>query len=165
MIHSAFSIPHVPVLVPSTQNSESGTRNLSWVCLRVATIVVSGLLVPVFLHAQTMSGGWVLQLYGMVQVEPGANVVTMDVKKEHIRFVIHNVRSADQNFTSGRFYSETTNRVPGIYMKGSDQWLETLIKERPGKRVLKITGVFYPDSRTFVINELSQFHEEKKREF
>jgi hypothetical protein len=124
-----------------------------------------GLLIPVHLHAQSMTGGWVLQLYGMVQVEPGANVVTMDVKKEHIRFVIHNVRSSDRDFAPGRFYSETTNRVPGLYMKGPDQWLETLLKEQPGKRVLKLTGVYYPDSRMFIINDLSQFHEERKREF
>ena len=123
------------------------------------------MLVPVHLRAQSVTGGWVLQLYGMVQVEPGANVVTLDVKKEHIRFVIHNVRSSDRDFSTGRFYSETTNRVPGLYMKGPEQWLETLLNERPGKRVLKLIGVYYPDSRTFVINDLSQFHEERKREF
>jgi hypothetical protein len=148
MIHSAFRLPQA-----------------RRVCLLAVTVVTVGVLAPLPLHAQMLSGGWVLQLYGMVQVEPGSNVVTMDVKKEHIRFVVHNVRSSDQNFAPGRFYSETTNRVPGMYMRGPDEWLETLLKERPGKRVLKLTGVYYPDSRMFVINDLSQFHEERKREF
>jgi hypothetical protein len=133
--------------------------------LLAVAVVVAGFLLPVSVDAQMLGGGWILELYGMVQVEPGSNVVTMDVKKEHIRFVVHNVRSSDQNFAPGRFYSETTNRVPGMHMRGPDEWLETLIKERPGKRVLKLTGVYYPDSRVFVINDLSQFHEERKREF
>jgi hypothetical protein len=112
-----------------------------------------------------MTGGWLLQLFGMVQVEPGSNVVTMDVKKEQIRFVIHNVRCASQDFSIGRFYSETTNREPGLYMKGPEEWLDTLLKEQPGKRVLKLVGRYYPDSRLFIIDNLSQFKEERKREF
>lgn len=161
----ALSRKRAQVLVPSTHNSELTTQNSYWSRLLAVTVVTVGVLVPVHLRAQSMIGGWVLELYGMVQVEPGANVVTLDVKKEHIRFVIHNVRSSDRNFAPGRFYSETTNRVPGMYMKGPDQWLETLNKEQPGKRVLKITGTYYPESRIFVINNLSQFHEERKREF
>ncbi len=162
---AAFSGKHRQVLVSLTRNSELGTRNPCWIRSITITVIAAGLLVPVHLHAQSMTGGWALQLYGMVQVEPGANVVTLDVKREHIRFVVHNVRSSDQNFASGRFYSETTNRVPGMYMKGPDHWLETLSKEQPGKRVLKITGVYHPESRTFVIHDLSQFHEERKKEF
>ena len=158
MSHSVFYTPHVQVFASSTRHS-------CWVRLLAVTVVTAGVLLPMPLHAQRATGGWVLQLSGMVQVEPGSNVVTMDVKQEHIRFVIHNVRSSDKNFSPERFYSETTNRVPGMYMRGPDQWLETLVKERPGERVLKITGVYYPESRMFMINGLSQFHEEMKREF
>ncbi|MGH7965952.1 MAG: hypothetical protein ACRERD_29735 [Candidatus Binatia bacterium] len=32
--------------------------------------------------------------------------------------------------------------------------LETLIQEKPGERVLKLNGVYYPDSRTLVLNSL-----------
>lgn len=162
-MHSALRTPHFPDLGLWTLDLRPCAS--SWIRLLAVTVMTVGVLVPVHLHAQMMGGGWILQLYGMVQVEPGSNVVTLEVKKEHIRFVVHNVRSSDQNFAPGRFYSETTNRVPGMYMRGPDEWLETLIKERPGKRVLKLTGVYYPDSRMFVINDLSQFHEERKREF
>ena len=145
--------------------SEPETRNPSWVRLFAVICATVGLLMPVTSDAQTMTGGWILHLFGMVQVEPGSNVVTMEVKKEQIRFVIHNVRCSDQNFSSGRFYSDTTNREPGLYMRGPDHWLETLLKERPGKRVLKLIGRYYPDSRLFIIDDLSQFHEERKKEF
>ena len=145
--------------------SEPETRNPSWVRLFAVTCATVGLLVPAPSDAQLMTGGWVLHLFGMVQVEPGSNVVTMEVKKEQIRFVIHNVRCSDQNFSPGRFYSDTTNREPGLYMKGPDHWLETLLKEHPGKRVLKLIGRYYPESRLFIIDDLSQFHEERKKEF
>lgn len=170
MMHSAICISSE--LEPRTPNSEPRTRNLDlrpwtpfWLRFLAVTCATVGLLVPAPSDAQTMTGGWILHLFGMVQVEPGSNVVTMEVKKEQIRFVIHNVRCSDQNFSPGRFYSDTTNREPGLYMKGPDHWLETLLKERPGKRVLKLIGRYYPDSRLFIIDDLSQFHEERKKEF
>ena len=165
MIHSALCIPQVQTLAHSTRNLELRTPNSYWLRFLAVAYMTVELLVPTPSHAQLMTGGWVLHLFGMVQVEPGSNVVTMEVKKEQIRFVIHNVRSSDQNFSPGRFYSDTTNREPGLYMKGPDHWLETLLKERPGKRVLKLIGRYYPDSRLFIIDDLSQFHEERKREF
>jgi hypothetical protein len=64
-----------------------------------------------------------------------------------------------------RFLSETKIRTPGVYVRGPDTMLETLIKERPGKRVLKLSGLYYPDSRMFVLNGLEQFHEQPKRDF
>lgn len=128
-------------------------------------VLVASIFLPVQAYAQTMTGGWVLHLFGMVQVEPGSNVVAMEVKKEQIRFAIHNVRCSDQNFSVGRFYSDTTNREPGLYMRGPEEWLDTLLKERPGKRVLKLTGRYYPDSRLFIIDNLSQFKDERKKEF
>lgn len=145
--------------------SEPETRNLSLVRFLAGAVITLCLLFPVQAQAQTMTGGWLLRLYGMVQVEPGSNVVTMDVKKEQIRFAIHNVQCASQDFSIGRFYSETTNREPGLYMKGPEEWLDTLIKERPSKRVLKLVGRYYPDSHMFIIDNLSQFKEERKKEF
>jgi hypothetical protein len=148
----------------NVQRPTSKVRNFFRLGLFV-TVTLFGTLLPVRAYAQTMTGGWLLQLYGMVQVEPGSNVVTMDVKKEHIRFVIHNVQCASQDFSIGRFYVETTNREPGLHMKGPEEWLDTLLKERPGKRVLKLVGRYYPDSRVFIIDNLSQFKEERKKEF
>jgi hypothetical protein len=115
--------------------------------------------------AQTGVGGWMIQIYGMVQVEPGANVLTLGVKNEEIRFVVHNLRSSDRNFSMARFLSETKIRTPGVLIRGPDTMLETLIKERPRKRVLKLSGLYYPDSRVFVLNGLEQFHETPKRDF
>ncbi|NOT53380.1 MAG: hypothetical protein HOP18_02135 [Deltaproteobacteria bacterium] len=149
----------------NVRNPQSAIRNSSRFRSFAAALIMTGCLLPVPASAQTMTGGWLLQLYGMVQVEPGSNVVTMDVKKEHIRFVIHNVQCASQDFSIGRFYVETTNREPGLHMKGPEEWLDTLLKERPGKRVLKLVGRYYPDSRVFIIDNLSQFKEERKKEF
>lgn len=145
--------------------SESAIRNPSWVRFLAVTYVTVGLLVPTPSHAQLMTGGWLLHLFGMVQVEPGSNVVTMEVKKEQIRFAIHNVRCSDQNFSTGRFYSDVTHREPGLHMKGPDHWLDALLKERPGKRALKLIGRYYPDSHLFIIDDLSQFQDERKKEF
>jgi hypothetical protein len=161
MIDTTLHLPSESAI----RNPQSAIRSPSWVRFFAITSVIVGLLVPTPSHAQIMTGGWVLHLFGMVQVEPGSNVVTMDVKKEQIRFVIHNVRCSDQNFSPGRFYSDTTNREPGLHMKGPDHWLDTLLKERPGKRVLKLIGRYYPDSRLFIIDDLSEFHEERKKEF
>jgi hypothetical protein len=122
--------------------------------------LVCNVLAPAPVAAQTLTGGWIIQLYGMVQVEPGANVLMLDVQGEEIRFVIHNVRCNDRNFSMARFLSDTTNRVPGLYVKGSDLWLELLRKERPGKRVLKMSGTYYQDSRTLLLSNLEQFHEQ-----
>jgi len=161
MIDAAFRIPSESAI----RNPQSAIRNPFRVRFLAAAVMVVGMLLPVQAYAQLLSGGWVLHLFGMVQVEPGSNVVTMEVKKEQIRFVIHNVRCSDQDFSPGRFYSEVTNREPGLYMKGPEEWLDTLLKERPSKRVLKLIGRYYPDSRLFIIDNLSQFHEERKKEF
>ena len=161
MIRATFHIPSEP----ETRNPKPETRNPFRSRFFAAAVMVVGMLLPVQAYAQILNGGWVLHLFGMVQVEPGSNVVTMEVKKEQIRFVIHNVRCSDQDFSPGRFYSEVTNREPGLYMKGPEEWLDTLLKERPSKRVLKLIGRYYPDSRLFIIDNLSQFHEERKKEF
>src|SRR5262245_62100664 len=119
MIHSVFRGKHISVFAPPTLNPAPRTPNACRGRL-LAVVATAGFLLPASVDAQMLGGGWILELYGMVQVEPGQNVVTLEVKKEHIRFVVHNVRSSDQNFAPGRFYSETTNRVPGMYMKGPD---------------------------------------------
>src|SRR2546422_2432265 len=141
--YSAFRIPHSALLRPSVL--------LWWV----------GLL-PAFWTLTTLSasaqfegaGGWAIQLYGMVQVEPGTNVLTLGVKNEEIRFVVHDVRCSNREFSAGRFLSDTTHRTPGVYIKGPDTMLDILIKEKPSTRVLKLSGFYYPDSRRFVLNGL-----------
>ena len=118
--------------------------------------------VPEETFAQTATGGWAIQIYGTVQVEPGPNVVKMDVKGEEIRFNLQNTRSSDKGFAVARFASDVTHFEPGLHMRGPEAWLDLLLKERPGKRVLKIDGYYYPDSRNFVITNLQQFREAGK---
>jgi hypothetical protein len=79
------------------------------------------------------------------------------VKDEKIRFAIQNVQCSDRNFSAGRFMSDVTRKDPGLHVKGSEEWLEMLVNERPNKRVLQMNGVYYPDSRLFVINKLTRF--------
>lgn len=111
------------------------------------------------------AGGWSIQLYGMVQVEPGANVLTLGVKDEEIRFVVHDLRCSNRGFSMSRFLSDTSSRKPGVYMKGPDTLLDLLIKERPSKRVLRLTGFYYPESRIFTLSHVEPFHEKSRKEF
>ena len=116
--------------------------------------------------AQTGVGGWIIELYGMVQVEPGANVLTLAVKDEEIRFVVQDLRSSDRNFTVARFLSNIKHRDPALYIKGSEMILDTLLKEKPSKRALKLQGMYYPDSRLFIVNSLKPHQETTpRREF
>ena len=98
-----------------------------------------------------------VSLYGMVQVEPGNGVATLKVKDEQIRFVIQNIQCSDRNFSTGRFLTDVTRKEPGLFIKGPEEWLDLLINERPGKRVLQMRGVYYPDSRMFMLHKLERF--------
>lgn len=102
----------------------------------------------------TTAGGWAIEVYGMVQVEPDPKVLTFGVKKETIRFAVHNVHSSNPRFPIHRFLSENKKRTPGVYIKGPEEMLDALIQEKPSQRVLKLNGVYYPDSRTFMLNGL-----------
>ena len=152
---SAFSIAEL-----WTPDSELRTPDCLrwWMGLLLAVLWV---LLPLSAAAQFGggAGGWAIQLYGMVQVEPGANVLTLGVKNEEIRFVVHDLRCSNRGFSMSRFLSDTSSRTPGVYMKGPDTLLDLLIKERPSKRVLKLTGSYYPESRIFTLSDLEPFHE------
>jgi hypothetical protein len=130
----------------------------------IVGLLLSNIGSPAF--AQTGVGGWMIELYGMVQVEPGSNVLTLAVKDEEIRFVVHDVRSSDRNFTTARFLSNIKHRNPALYIKGSEVILDTLLKEKPSKRALKLQGMYYPDSRLFMVNSLKPHQEmTPRREF
>jgi hypothetical protein len=147
-----------------TQHPTPNTQHLHW--LRVGWLVIVWMCASPSVLAQTGVGGWQIELYGMVQVEPGSNVLTIDVKDEEIRFAVHDVRSADRNFTLGRFLSDLKHRTPGLYIKGSESILELLLKEKPNKRALRLQGVFYPDSRMFIVNSMRPLQETTpKRDF
>jgi hypothetical protein len=115
------------------------------------------LLTPSSADAQMTGGGGMISLYGVVQVEPGPDVATLEVKGEKIRFAIQNVYCSDRGFSTGAFMTDVTRKDPGLHMRGSEEWLDMLVKEPPSKRVLQMTGVYYQDSRMFVINKLARF--------
>jgi hypothetical protein len=121
-------------------------------------------LLPSPAAAQGGAGGWLIEIYGMVQVEPGASVVTLGVKNEEIRFAVHDVRSSTRDVMA-RFLSDTAHRTPSLYVRGPDALLNTLIKEQPSKRALKLSGLYYPDTRVFMINRLEPFQEKPQRTF
>ena len=133
------------------------SRKFAILELWIIVVLICALMVPANVFAQKSGGGWTVSLYGTVQLEPGPDVATLRVKDEKIRFAIQNVQCSDRNFSTGRFLSDVTRKDPGLHVKGSEEWLEMLVNERPSKRVLQMNGVYYPDSRLFLINKLVRF--------
>ena len=147
----------VQSLESRSQRQESVKLHLFVCLLWTLFALLWSLLTPISASAQMTSGGWIVSLYGMVQVEPGNGVTTLKVRDEHIRFVIHNIQCSDRNFSTGRFLSDVTNREPGLYIKGPEEWLDLLINERPGKRILQMRGAYHPDSRMLFLHKLERF--------
>ena len=107
------------------------------------------------LTAQTTTRGTVLiEFTGMVQSWPGNDVLTLEVKKQHIFFALHDVHSSGQRFLRERFLSDLRIRTPSMYVRGPDYLLEELLAEKPGTRPIKMRGMYYSDSRAFVMNRL-----------
>lgn len=111
------------------------------------------------------STGLVVQLIGMVQVEPGPNVLTLDVKDTEIRFQLQDLESTFQDFSVPRFLSDLRHRSPNLHIRGPEHLLDLLLKERPSKRVLKLSGLYYADSRRLLLNNISPMQELKKPQF
>lgn len=137
-----FSVPRI---------SSSLTRGLvllalGWVFAPTLSLAQSG----------AFTGGWVLQLIGMVQVEPGPNVVTLGVKSDVIRFTVNDVHTRDQNFSVPQFLAEIRRREPSLEVRGQEALLDLLLKEKPSKRVLKLTGRYYQDSRRFILDDIDR---------
>ena len=127
-------------------------------CLLFGLVVVLG-LVP-SLAAQTTTRGTVLiEFTGTVQSWSGNDVLTLEVKKQHIFFALHDVHSSGQRFLRERFLSDLRIRTPSMYVRGPDYLLEELLAEKPGTRPLKLRGMYYSDSRAFVINRLSRLRD------
>ncbi len=116
------------------------------------------MLTPTTVFAQLggIGGGWVLHIIGMVQVEPGSNVMTLKIKDDVIRFAVNDIDTRDQNFSTPQFLSEARRREPSLELRGPEELLDMLLKERPGKRVLKLTGRYYLDSRKFMLDTIDR---------
>lgn len=109
--------------------------------------------------------GITIQLIGIVQVEPGPNVITLGVKDIEIRFQAQEVLSAVRDFTIQRLLSDIRRYSPSMTIRGPELLLELLLKEKPSKRVLKLSGLYYPDSRRFLLNNISTVQEIRKPQF
>src|SRR4030095_16700899 len=97
--------------------------------LWIIVALLYAFIIPTNVFAQMTGSGWTVSLYGMVQVEPGSDVATLQVKDEKIRFAIQNVQCSDRNFSAGRFMSDVTRKDPGLHVKGPEEWLEILVNE------------------------------------
>lgn len=116
-------------------------------------------------HAQFGSmAGLVIALIGMVQVEPGPNVLTLGVKGTEIRFAAQDVESIIKDFSTPQFLSDLRHHSPSLDVRGSDELLEKLLKERPSKRVLKLKGRYYQDSRKFILNDIDVLEDIRKQQ-
>ncbi|MGH9426328.1 MAG: hypothetical protein ACRD2L_08500 [Terriglobia bacterium] len=129
-----------------------------WKFGQFSTILLVLLLYGVFptpsALAQSSMGGWILQVSGVVEVEPGPDIVTFTVKKERIRFAVHNIHCSDQRVPVHRFRSDNQDREGGVLIRGDDEFLDLLLTEKPGKRALKLSGMYYPDSHMFNLQNL-----------
>ena len=124
------------------------------------------MLIPPFTAAQIGgSGGALIDIYGIVQVEPGSNVLTLEVKDEKIRFAVHQVRSGERRFSVSRFLSDLKYRAANLVVRGPELMLETLIQEKPSKRVLRLRGLYYLDSRLLMLNSVEPQREAPTIEF
>jgi hypothetical protein len=106
-----------------------------------------------------------MNLIGMVQVEPGSNVITLGVKDTEIRFAVNDVESSLRNFSSTQLLAETRHRSPSMDVKAPEHLLDLLLKEKPRKRVLKLIGRYYPDARRFLLDKVTPIQEGPKPQF
>jgi hypothetical protein len=127
----------------------------------LALLALTWVLTPTAAFAQIggVGGGWILQIIGMVQVEPGSNVLTLGIKDDVIRFAVNGIDTRDQNFSVPQFLSEARHREPSLELRGPEPLLDMLMKERPGKRVLKLTGRYYQDSRRFMLDDIDRLED------
>lgn len=113
-------------------------------------MLVAGPVTPV----GSQMGGVVMEIYGMVEVVPGGRVVGLDVGGETIRFRVDDVQTRDRFFSVLRFLSDTRSRTPGLSIKGPARYVDMLRTEEPGKRVLRLTGLYYETARNFVVSRI-----------
>ncbi len=104
-------------------------------------------------HAQL--GGMVMEIYGTVSLAPGHQVVTLAVGKgETLRFRVRDVESRHADFSVINFLSEIRQREPNLHIKGPAHYVDLLRKEEPEKRLLRLTGLYYPSARNFVLSRV-----------
>jgi len=109
--------------------------------------------------------GATIQLVGMVQVEPGANVLTLDVKGTEIRFQAQDIVGMDRDFSMPQFLAELRHRSPSMKIQGPEHLLDLLLEEKPNKRALRLSGIYYNDARKFLVNKISSINDSNRPQF
>jgi hypothetical protein len=144
--------------IPGLTLSRSWTRDF-----RLGTFFLGAawIFLPVTVFAQG-GGGLTIQVFGVVQLEPGPNVLTLAVRNEEIRFAVQDMRCTGQQCSKDRFVSDIKHRTPSLYIRGPEPMLDLLVKEKPSKRVLRLEGLYYLDSRRLVLHDLTPFNEQPK---
>jgi hypothetical protein len=123
-------------------------------------------LAPCPAAAQLGGGaGLTIQLTGIVQVEPGDNVLTLNVKDTEIRFQAQAISSAVRDLTLQQFLSDLRHRSLNLEIKGPELLLDLLLKEKPSRRVLKLSGLYYSESRRFLLHDINTMQEIRKPQF
>ncbi|MBI3799507.1 MAG: hypothetical protein HY268_21380, partial [Deltaproteobacteria bacterium] len=84
------------------------------------------------------------------------------VKNEEIRFAVQDMRCTSQQCSKEQFLSDITHRRPSLYIRGPEPLLDLLLKEKPGKRVLKLEGLYSIDNHMFLIHDLDPVNEKPK---
>ena len=132
--------------------------------LFVAAVLLALFSSPTSAQLST-SMGLPIQLIGMVQVEPGANVITLSIKETEIRFQAQDVASGDRDFSVPQFLSDIQRRSPNMTISGPEHLLDLLLEEKPKKRVMKLSGIYYNDARRFVVNKISTVSDNNRPQF
>lgn len=100
-------------------------------------------------------GGIILDVYGMVSLAPGRKVLSLAMGRgENIRFRVQDVVCQNPNFSTINFLSEVRHRRPSLYIKGPERHLGLLRAEEPERRLLRLTGLYYPGARNFVLSRV-----------
>ena len=55
---------------------------------------------------------------------------------------------------SSTFCPKFASARPNLYIKGPAHYVDLLRKEEPEKRLLKLTGAYYPSARNFVLSRV-----------
>lgn len=128
---------------------------ITCLCTKLLVLSFFVALFPGFAVAQfSATNGWAIQLTGMVQVEPSSNVIELEIKGTKIRFAVHDMYSSDRTFSAQQFLSELRRSSSSMRVRSPEDLQDFLLNEKPSKRVLKLTGRYYPDSRLFLLDRV-----------
>ncbi len=152
----AFRATSLGVPLIMTLPSRFTSAPASCLCTNLLVLFFFVALSPHLAAAQfSATNGWAIQLTGMIQVEPSSNVIELEIKGTKIRFAVHDMYSSDRTFSAQQFLSELRRTSSSMRVRSPEDLQDLLLNERPSKRVLKLIGRYYPDSRLFLLDRIA----------